>query len=224
MSSAETPWLLSNLSPWSLVARKTEELAGAPCSGRLRPRRRQWRGGEAPGVSCELADPPTSAQDGPWRPGHGSRWRPPRWCPHGGASAADLDSEYEHRVHEMEAKPMVVLAGSEKAQNRENVDGVELGPPAMVAPLWSGHRARGRASRGWRGMRKALGCFSTSTTGRGGALGEQQRRRGRTRAWQPRPRHASSIEAFRRTGGGHRSIQGGTPIQASSRPNLDMGL
>jgi hypothetical protein len=27
---------------------------------------------------------------------------------------------------------MVVLAGSEKARNRENGDGVELGPPAMV--------------------------------------------------------------------------------------------
>jgi len=75
----------------------------------------------------------------------------------------------------------------------------------MVALLWSGHRARERASRGWRGMRKALGCFSTSTTGRGGgALGEQQRRRGHTRAWQPRPRHALPIEGFRRTGGGQR--------------------
>jgi len=35
----------------------------------------------------------------------------------------------------MEAKPMVVLPGSEKVQSRENADGVELGPPAMVAPL-----------------------------------------------------------------------------------------
>jgi len=40
---------------------------------------------------------------------------------------------------------------------------------AMVPPLWSRHRARERASRGWRGMRKALRCLSTSTGGHGGS-------------------------------------------------------
>ena len=57
-----------------------------------------------------------------------------------------MDSEYEHRVHEMEAKLMVVLAGSEKAQSRENADGVELGPPAM-ANMAAFSRCRARARR-----------------------------------------------------------------------------
>jgi len=57
-----------------------------------------------------------------------------------------------------------------------------------------------------------------------GALGQAAEEEGaRTRAWQPRARHASPIEGFRQTGGGHESSQGGTPIRATSGPNWIMG-
>jgi hypothetical protein len=114
------------------------------------------------------------------------------------------------------------LLGARKAQSRENADDVELGPPAMVAPLWSGHRARGRASRGWRGMRKALGCFSTSRTGRGGSGRAAEEEEASTRAWMPRTRDVSTRWGIPPSRCRATMWSAWEAIWAGSGPNLDM--
>jgi len=82
----------------------------------------------------------------------------------------------------MEAKLMVVLAGSEKAQSHENADGIELGPPAM-ADMAVFSRCRARARRG--SGRESVGQCGEGARGfphhqrawtRGGARGKMRRR------------------------------------------------
>jgi len=69
--------------------------------------------------------------------------------------------------------------------------GAEQSAGGHGAPLLGGAGVE-RASRGWRGVRKAPGCLSTSTAGRGEGSGRAAEEERRTRAWMPRTSDVSA--------------------------------
>ena len=83
-------------------------------------------------------------------------------------------------------------------------------------------RERSERARGSSGARLSL------QEGAGDATGQPRGKRSATMAgalcaWRPRPGHAPPIGAFYRARGGQQCRQGGEPIWAICRPNLDMG-
>jgi hypothetical protein len=94
----------------------------------------------------------------------------------GGATVADGLGERAREVQHDEAKAVVHVAATVGAWSGEDMGSSELERPAMADGYT---RARG-ASREWRGMERALWCFSTSAQG----AGARPRGRERSSPWR----------------------------------------
>jgi hypothetical protein len=87
----------------------------------------------------------------------------------GGATMADGLGERAREVQHDEAKAVVHVAAAVGAWSSEDVGGSELEPPAMADGCTG-------ASREWKGMERALWCFSTSAQGVGARPRGRERR------------------------------------------------